>query len=290
MNFIPKKHILSVTALLLSLSILAQKEKNTKYNQQGKLYFYWGWNGADYTDSDISFRGNDYSFTLSDIKANDRQSNFSFDKYFNPGNITIPQYNFRVGYYFKPNWDISFGIDHMKYVLDQNQVAKISGTINAGTPFDGAYNNDDIPITKDFLQFEHTNGLNFVNIELRYSNRIYDANKVQFNYLAGGGGGILYPKTNVTLLGRNRHDDFNVAGYGIDAVVGINITFFKRFFIQSELKGGWINLPNVRTTADSADSAEQDFFFLQRNIVFGGIFNLTKTSKIKKTYKLDPIN
>jgi len=48
----------------------------------------------------------------------------SFDKYFNSGNITIPQYNFRVGYYFKPNWDISFGIDHMKYVLDQNQITK----------------------------------------------------------------------------------------------------------------------------------------------------------------------
>jgi hypothetical protein len=31
------------------------------------------------------------------------------------------------------------GVDHMKYVLTQNQTARISGTIAAGTPYDGVY-------------------------------------------------------------------------------------------------------------------------------------------------------
>jgi len=277
------KYTIALNLLLLTTSVFAQEKKASEsYNQQGKLYFYWGWNGTSYTNSDISFAGDNYNFTLNDVTADDRQSDFTIKKYFGPTSITIPQYNFRIGYYFKPNWDISFGIDHMKYVVDQNQTAKISGTINAGSTFDGGYNYDDIALTEDFLKFEHTDGLNFANVELRYSNRLLDANKVQFNYLAGGGGGILYPKTNVSLLDNERYDDFNVAGFGIDAVVGLNITFFKRFFIQSELKTGWVNLPNVRTTSSSADSATQDFFFLQRNIVFGGIFNLTKASKNKK--------
>ncbi len=286
------KKLLLILLLLSYINIWAQnKEKTNSYNQQGKLYFYWGWNGSNYTNSDISFRGDNYSFTLQDVKATDRQSKFSIDKYFNPGNITIPQYNFRVGYYFKPHWDISFGIDHMKYVVEQNQTTQISGTINANTPFDGGFNNDDIRITEDFLRFEHTDGLNFANIELRYSNRILDVKKVQFNYLAGGGAGILYPKTDTRLFGGERNNKFHLSGYGIDAVVGLNITFFKRFFIQSELKGGWIDLPNITTTPSSADSASQNFFFLQRNIVIGGIFNISKSSKIKKKeYKLTPIN
>ena len=271
--------------LLISTYSFAQKPENLSIEngRKGKLYFYWGWNGSNYSKSDISFRGKDYSFTLKNVKANDRQSKFSADKFLNPGNATIPQYNFRVGYYFTNNWDVSFGIDHMKYVVEQGSTAQISGTINnSGTEFDGSFFDDDILIQEGFLEFEHTDGLNFVNVDVRHTNQLIDANKVKFNLTKGFGAGVLYPKTNATLLNNERYDAFNVAGYGISAVGGLNITFFKRFFIQSELKGGYINLPNVRTTQSSSDSASQSFFFLQRNIVFGGIFNLTKESKIRK--------
>jgi len=279
------KFILIKALLLFTTYSFAQNSDilPTENGRKGKLYFYWGWNGASYTKSDISFKGNDYSFTLKNTKAQDRQSKFTVDKYFNPGNITIPQYNFRVGYYFTNNWDISFGIDHMKYVVEQGSTAQISGTINSiGTEFNGAYFNDDIIIQEGFLEFEHTDGLNFVNIDVRHTNQIIDANKIKFNLTKGIGAGVLYPKTNATLLNKERHDDFNVAGYGVSAVAGLNITFFKRFFIQSELKGGYINLPNIKTTISNSDSANQSFFFLQRNIVFGGIFNLSKDSKIRK--------
>ena len=85
---------------------------------------------------------------------------------------------------------------------------------------------------------------------------------------------FLYPKTNTTLLGKERHDDFNVAGFGLAAKVGLNFTFFKYFFIQTELKGGYIEMNNIRTTNDSADSAEQNFWFLQRILTIGGIFRI----------------
>lgn len=277
--------LIPVIVLLITTTLsLAQNKENISIEngRKGKLYFYWGWNGASYSKSDISFRGNDYSFTLKNVKAADRQSKFSADKYFNPANITIPQYNFRVGYYFKNNWDVSLGIDHMKYVVEQGSSAKISGTINnSETEFNGSYNNDNIIIQEGFLEFEHTDGLNFVNIDLRHTNTLLDANKVVFDFTKGFGAGVLYPKTNATLLNNERYDDFNIAGYGISAVAGLRINFFKRFFIQSEIKGGYINLPNVRTTLSSADSATQSFFFFQRNILFGGIFNLTKGSKIR---------
>ena len=41
-----------------------------------------------------------------------------------------------------------------------------------------------------------------------------------------------------------------------------------------EIKGGYINMNDIRTTAESTDTAQQDFFFFQKIIALGGIFRL----------------
>jgi hypothetical protein len=252
------------------------------YSDKGKLYFYWGWNWSWYSRSNISFTGDDYDFTLKSVGAKDRQSAFSFDTYFNPTKVTIPQYNFRIGYYFKKNWDISFGIDHMKYVVQQNQTLEIEGYIENTNPiYDHTYSDQSIQLTPDFLEFEHTDGLNYVNFELRHSDKVIDRNKVNISLIEGLGIGFLYPKTNTTLLGKERYDEFHLSGYGIGGVIGLKVTFFKMLLFQSELKGGFINLPNLRTTNSATDKASHDFFFSQFNIVFGGIINIkTKANRV----------
>jgi hypothetical protein len=42
------------------------------------------------------------------------------------GKMTIPQTNFRIGYFINDHY-IALGVDHMKYVMAQNQVANITG-------------------------------------------------------------------------------------------------------------------------------------------------------------------
>ena len=98
--------------------------------------------------------------------------------------------------------------------------------------------------------------------------------KLQININEGFGIGALYPKTNTTLMGQERHDDFNIAGFGTSLKAGLNFTIFKYFTIEGDLKGGYINMPNIRTTQSSSDSAHQDFFFLETIVSFGGIFRL----------------
>ena len=51
---------------------------------------------------------------------------------------------------------VSLGIDHMKYVMKNNQTVKINGEINTGGGFDGTYKNSEIVLTEEFLTFEHT--------------------------------------------------------------------------------------------------------------------------------------
>ena len=101
-----------------------------------------------------------------------------------------------------------------------------------------------------------------------------NSRNLQINLTEGFGAGILFPKSNVKLLNKERYDDFNVAGWGASASLGLNITFLKHFFIQSDVKVGYINMTNVRTTKFKADSASQSFSFLENTLVFGGKFRL----------------
>lgn len=257
-----------------------QKSKKNKVVNKGKFFVYWGWNWASYSKSDIHFKGENYNFTLHNVTAADTPSKFSFKKYFGITNITKPQTNFRIGYFFKENYTISIGLDHMKYVVDYDQFVIINGSINIGNQkYDGVYNNQQIQLTEDFLRLEHTDGLNYVNVEVKRFDNIdswigLDAKNLQINVTEGIGAGILYPKTDTSLLGKERHDDFNISGWGVSAGIGLNITLFKHFFIQSDYKVGYISMPNIKTSLNPLEGASQNFFFFQNNILIGGRFRL----------------
>lgn len=276
------KFIFSILAVCaFTQLILAQESSKFTAHNKGKFYFFWGGNRENYSKSDIHFKGNDYDFTLYDVAAHDKPKGWHID-YINPMRITIPQTNFRMGYFINDHYNISLGVDHMKYVMTQNQAPIIGGAIGDEYPYAGVYlGNQAIDLTDEsFLTFEHTDGLNYVNTEFSrvddVSNvfKIKNTDKFQINLTEGIGAGILYPKTNTKLLEKERHDDFHISGFGVAAKVGLNFTFYKHFFIQTELKGGYINMQDIRTTNSSADSASQHFLFYEKVISLGGIFKI----------------
>lgn len=282
-----KKQI-TLFIILFALSINAQEGT---VSHKGKIFVYWGWNRASFSNSDIHLMGNNYDITLKNVVAKDRQTPFNFNDYFNPLRVTIPQNNYRFGYFISDNYTVSIGVDHMKYVMVADQTVKANGQINANTKFDGTYNNDAIMLSGDFFQLEHTDGLNYVNVEFRRFDEIghligVNNRDFQINITEGIGTGILLPRTNATLFGQKRWDEFHLSGWGVSAMVGLNITFFKHFFIQSDLKFGYINMPDVRTTENPSDRATQSFTFFQRNILIGGRFNVLKSKRKKKKKKL----
>lgn len=276
-----KKVICTILVGIFSISsLMAQEASPSRYTatNKGKFFLFWGGNRGYYSKSDINFKGNGYDFTLYDVAAVDRPKGWHID-YINPLRMTIPQTNARVGYFFSDNWSISAGVDHMKYVMKQNQTVKMSGTISgSGTSHDGVYNNADKVLTEDFLIFEHTDGLNYVTLEL---SRVDDISKLfgirntdifQVNLTEGLGFGVLYPRSNTKLLNKERYDEFHVAGVGMSAKAGLNLVFFKHLMIIGELKGGYINMHDIRTTNNISDKASQDFFYFQTMLALGGIF------------------
>lgn len=279
-----KQFFLTFLAGSMYLSVIAQNnqvtpDRYTSHNK-GKFFLFWGGNRGYYSKSDITFSGENYKFTLNDVEAVDKPKGWHID-YINPTRMTIPQTNARIGYFINDHYSISAGVDHMKYVMTQDQIVKMNGNISGtGTSHDGTYVNQDKLLSEDFLTFEHTDGLNYVTVEFSrvddISNwfGIRNTDIFQVNLTEGIGVGVLYPKTNTKLLNRERYDEFHISGYGSSVKGGLHLVFLKHFMIIGELKGGYIWMNDIRTTQSKTDKASQDFFFFQTILAVGGIFRL----------------
>lgn len=278
--------ILSMTISIISSSLCGQNADIEQYtaSNKGKIFISWGGNRESYSKSDIRFQGDNYDFTIFNATAVDKPKGWHID-YINPARMTIPQTNLKLGYYISDHYTISFNIDHMKYVMEENRSRMLSGYIDLpedeiGSEFNGVFSNENYFVSDSFLEFEHTNGLNYVYLEF---SRVDDISKLlniqntdifQLNITEGIGGGILYPKTNTSLFGKDHYDEFHLSGYGVSLNIGLNFTFFKHFYIQTDLRGGYINMADIRTTRNISDRASQHFLFLQRVISLGGLFKL----------------
>lgn len=278
------KNIIFTTSLfLITLSLFSQEtiQNQDKYttHKKGKFFISWGGNRETYSKSDIQFKGTDYDFTIYDVSAHDKPKGWHID-YINPGRMTIPQTNLRVGYFVNDHYSVALGVDHMKYVMNQGITVNYTGNYPNRNSYGEAVGNNQVLLTEDFLTFEHTDGLNYVNTEVSRHDvisklfKIIDTDKIQVNVTEGIGLGVLYPKTNAKVFNKQRHDDFHLSGYGASIKAGLNLTFFKHFYIQTEVKGGYINMPDIQTTFSASDSASQEFFFFQKIIAFGGIFRV----------------
>jgi len=258
--------------LLMALGLQAQEattesplaKKKGVLNKKGSIFAYWGYNRSAYTDSDIHFKGKGYDYTLRDTAASDRQSPFSM-VYLTSG--TIPQFNFKLGYFISDRESISIGTDHMKYVVDRPQTVIIDGTDHNGN-----IRNEDKQQIEGFVSFEHTDGLNYVNVAYEYNLPLWvnDSEEHALSLVFGPGVGVLFPRTNVTLEGyKSRNDKFKIAGFGVDGHAALSFDFFKYFFVRGETKVGFIDMPWIDTTPDSSDSASQYFGFVEYTAMLG---------------------
>jgi hypothetical protein len=273
----------SFLLLILSLQYLDLSAQNPM-----RFYAYWGYNNAAYAPSTIRMQGADYDLTLFNATAHDRQTPFSYRDYIRPDRITIPQTNFKVGYYLKNNWSIAAGVDHMKYVLDQNQMLDISGTISQAGPYKGTYNRTALPMAENFLKYEHTDGLNFLNVELEKYFHLWKYKQLEIQGIASASIGALMPKTNVTFLNYPRNDAFHLAGFGALVSPGIKISY-KNIFFRYMAKGGYMHMPDIKLHSSMYYSrAQQNILLLERVGCLGYDINIRSNKKTKKSHLIKP--
>ncbi len=261
-----KKIIFTHIFLFVASVSIAQQNKYIAY-PKGKMYFNWGWNRAAYTKSTLQMKGADYNLTLHKLTANDRLTPISFHNYLQIDRITIPQTNMRIGYFIKDNVALVLGIDHMKYVMNQDQTANVVGEINRPGLYKKTFNGP-TQITEDFLTFEHTDGLNYVNIGIEKYHSFFTNKKrtIDIAYMYGGNVGVMIPKTNVKFLNYERTDRFHVSGFGIEAKNAVQAKFFKHWLVRTEVNAGFIDMPNIILHKTGIPGkGKQHFAFVQAN-------------------------
>lgn len=264
---------MKISKLLIILNFFAINFVSSQDSQQSKFFIYWGWNREVYSTSEIKFIGKDFNFSLKNVSARDKPTTFTLNNYLNPARATIPQFNFRLGYFISEKYSISAGIDHMKYVVTKDQSVGIHGNISIENSFyKGSYDNQQIVLSDSFLKYEHTNGLNCVQLEFRRHDQVYDYKKFHIELVTGLGTGAIIPKSDVTLLNMPRHDKFHLAGFSVSGILGLQWRLGKYFFMQTEAKFGYINLNDVLIDFNKSDRARQEFLYLQYNLLFGSRF------------------
>jgi len=253
---------------------------------RGTMFGSWGYNRSWYSKSTINFIGPGYDFSLAGSKATDQPTPFSFGSYFNPKLLTVPQYNLRLGYYIRNHYALSLGYNHMKYVFaDQNQVL-LSGDINAGidtvTDWSGSYNNESITTDRNKFHYENANGLNYVHLQLSRTDALYKGGKNDLFVLslnAGIGLGALASYNDFKFAGKEDLATFSLSGFGVSAHAGLRLEFFRHFFIQSELSGGYMHQAHVRNRLNEPNAyAKQKFGYASFSNAIGFLLYIRPTN------------
>ena len=238
MKNIPSKPEMAIDATKELVKDAAKRRKKT-------FYLSWGYNKDYFSRSDIHFKNHgsdEYDFTLYQLKAKDRPGyehvyglRVPFKSYIE--NITVPQYVYRLGMYFNNERDegIELNFDHTKYVMVENQRVRLKGQIRSVE-----YDQDTL-VGKDFLQFEHTNGGNFLMLNyMRRLNLIRSkAEKYSLGFVVKPGAGIVIPKTDVHLFGEELDNRFHVAGWIAGLESGFRFDFLKHHYLEATAKGAF---------------------------------------------------
>ncbi len=261
--------LISISFLSITNIVSAKKTKHTS------MYFSWGYNRDIYSPSNVHFvNPGKYDFTVHQMKATDRPS-FSWNDLKRDAHYiiepTIPQYQYRIGYFLnkQKTKSIEINFDHTKYVSVDNQIARVSGTIN------GVAIDKDMVLRPDsFLHFEHTNGANFMMIN--YAQQFALLNKYKFAknklmLVAKAGAGIVIPKTDVTLFGTRLDNKFHIAGYVTGVETGLRYFFTKKFYVEYTGKIAFANYVNALTM--EGGRANHSFFAFERLGSVGYCFN-----------------
>ncbi|WP_245859681.1 hypothetical protein [Spirosoma aerolatum] len=235
---------------------------------RGSLYFTWGYNRESYSRSTIHFRNtttDNYDFTFIKASAHDRADMKDF---YRLDNLTVPQYDMNLGYFFNDRHDLGIELswDHLKYIVTDNQVIHVQGQIR------GHQIDKDTLVTPDFVHLQHTNGNNYLMLNLVKRHKLWQTKHLQLSAIGKVGGGALISYTISTILGNQQEGPFHFHGVVAAMSGGLKLDIFRYFFLQTDVQGAWADYTNTRLGADQQGLATHHFYSLQYKYAFG--FNL----------------
>src|SRR5215831_12417960 len=216
--------ILAITFLMLAAPQLTQAQ-----SRKGEFYFSWGYNTEWYTRSNVGVYqpnlGNDYKFV--NITGHDHRG---WDEGLFSKALSIPQYNYRIGYFFNKKKGLAFEInfDHTKFIFaDQN--ARLKGQL------DGKQIDTTIAFNQQNGFFYYlNNGANFLLFNIVKRWKLYESpnKKFKLDFLGKGGIGPVIPHVENSFFGMKNKPHFQSGGWNVGAEGAFRATFFKTVYFE----------------------------------------------------------
>lgn len=260
---------LFIATVAFALNLSAQTE--SIYKSQGMFYISWGYNRESYSNSDIHFKNTqtaNYDFVLENAGAHDKPGFTSGLQDFLSKDLTIPQYNLHVGYMFNNKRDLGIEVswDHLKYVVNDNATMHIKGQINGNTI------DKDTFVTPNFIHLQHTNGNNYLMVNLVKRRTLYKHKYVSVDLLGKIGVGPLVSYSISTIMGDNNLGRFRIHGYVVGANACVRLNVLKYLFIQPSFQYAFADYMSTELGADAVGRATHQFS--SYTLMLEGGFNL----------------
>jgi hypothetical protein len=226
-----------ILLLIVSGTASAQEARQKKYLGfvgNGSFYFSWGYNKEWYTPSTIHVRqdalGNNYK--LVNVSAHDHPG---WDEGLFEKELTIPQYNYRLGYFFneKQDFAIEINFDHTKYIVRQGQQVRVKGKVN------GQETDKVIPYTyENGFYYYLNNGANFLlfNLVKRWGLYRTPSNYLKVDLLTKAGVGPVIPHVENSFFGNDNKPGFQIGGWNAGLETALRVTAMKYVYLEFSQK------------------------------------------------------
>jgi hypothetical protein len=234
----------------------AQEQKKRSYLgfvKNGSLYASWGYNKEWYTRSTLhvhqSSMGNNYRMEGVAAHDNPGWNDGLFQK-----ELTIPQYNYRLGYFFNERQDfaIEINFDHTKYIIRQGQEVNLKGTLSGQ-----AVDRPLVFSSKDGFYYFLNNGANFLLFNLVKRWQLYQVpgNQLRVDLLTKAGIGPVIPHVENGLFGKDNKPGFQLGGWNCGLETALRVTAFKYAYLEFAQKVDYARYSNLNVYEGKAHQA-----------------------------------
>ena len=257
-----------VLPVIVALPAMLQAQKKER---KGEFYFSWGYNKEWYTRSNVKVDqpslGNQY--TLRNVRSHDHPG---WDEGLFSIPISIPQYNYRIGYFFNKKKGLAFEInfDHTKHIIQDGQDVRITGKLN-GRQVDSTVN-----FSKgNGFYYYLNNGANFLlfNIVKRWNWYESRNHNLKVDGLGKAGIGPVIPHVENSFFGQKNDDGFQLGGWNAGVEYAVRGTFYKHVYLEFANKLDYASYSNLKVYNGTA---KQNFGTYELILSLGYTFPMGK--------------
>jgi hypothetical protein len=249
-EFVRVVRFLIILVLTAPLFAGAQEKKKERKDE---FYFSWGYNKEWYTHSDVKVNqpGLNNNYKLNSVRSHDH---IGWDEGLFSIPISIPQYNYRLGFFFNKKKGLAFEInfDHTKHIIQDGQPVRISGTLN-GRQVDSTINFSE----GNGFYYYLNNGANFLlfNIVKRWNWQESKTGNFKIDALGKAGIGPVIPHVQNSLFGKENDPGFQLGGWNIGVEGAVRATFYNTIYLEFANKIDYARYSNLKVYQGTAKQA-----------------------------------